>query len=260
MSLGLGSYAFFWQHSERASTPTTIVDELRATRELGLDRFQICDDPRMPATPAGLAELRSAADELGVALELGTRGVAVDHLEQQIAAAEAIGATTLRSMLTSGDDRPSAIEAEMRLRRVAPRLADAGVTLALETYEQVPTATLIALVEELGDERIGICLDPANTVAALEDPADVIRRCARYTVNLHVKDFAFDRNPGWVGFVLAGAPLGEGLLDLELLRTSLDLTRVHAIVEHWLPWQGDEQTTMRAERAWTAQSAARWAA
>ena len=74
----------------------------------------------------------------------------------------------------------------------------AGVTLALETYEQVPTAALIELVTTIDSPRLGICLDPGNTVANLEHPDDVTRRCAPYVKNWHVKDFDFTRSPGWV--------------------------------------------------------------
>ena len=60
-----------------------------------------------------------------------------------------------------------------------------------------------------------MCLDPANCVAALERPRDVVAATAPYVKNWHVKDFAFTRQAGWVGFNLAGCPLGEGLLDYD---------------------------------------------
>ena len=153
---------------------------------------------------------------------------------------------------------PAAAVAE--LRATLPRLESAGITLALETYEQVPTRTLLGLVEELDSPHVGICLDPANCVSALEHPKDVVEACAPRTVNLHVKDFAFARQEGWVGFTYSGAPLGEGLLDLDHeLRhvysgdqdASVGDRAPSAIVEHWLPWQGDLDTTVETERAWT---------
>ena len=59
--------------------------------------------------------------------------------------------------------------------------------------------------------------------------------------NLHVKDFAFTRQDGWVGFTYAGAPLGEGLLDYDHMRRAVrpDERGINQIIEHWLPWQGD---------------------
>ena len=118
---------------------------------------------------------------------------------------------------------------------------------------------LVRFVADVDDPRVGICLDPANCVAGLELPGDVIDRCAPYTLNLHVKDFAFTRRDGWVGFTLAGAAMGEGLLDLGAeLSAVRPLERgISMIVEHWLTWQGDPRTTVAMERRWTRQTLAR---
>ena len=124
--------------------------------------------------------------------------------------------------------------------------------LALETYEQVPSATLVSLIESVGSERLGICLDPANTVAALESPREVVERTAPYVKNVHIKDFAFTRRGGWVGFTLEGAPLGTGLLDVEHLDVTVrpEERGINRVIEHWLPWQGDFETTSRLENDW----------
>ena len=87
-----------------------------------------------------------------------------------------------------------------------PRYEAAGVTVALETYEQVPVDTLIDIVQQVDSPALGICLDPGNCVAALETPTSTIERTAPYVRNLHVKDFAFSRKDGWVGFTFAGSP------------------------------------------------------
>ena len=99
------------------------------------------------------------------------------------------------------------------LRTALPAYEAAGVTLALETYEQVPTADLVALVERVGGERLGICLDPANVVAAARAAPRTPSSAAPPSRNMHVKDFAFARQDGWVGFTYGGAPMGEGLHD-----------------------------------------------
>ena len=70
--------------------------------------------------------------------------------------------------------------------------------------------------------------------------------------NIHVKDFAFSRRDGWVGFTLAGCPLGEGLLDYQHLVTTTRARErgLSQIIEHWLPWQGDSASTIRTENEW----------
>ena len=128
-----------------------------------------------------------------------------------------------------------------------------GVTLALETYEQVATDDLIGVVESIGSDHLGVCLDPANVVARLETPKAVVEQCATHVKNVHVKDFAFARQDGWVGFTYSGAPMGTGLHDYPHLLSAVRPGErgVNQIIEHWLPWQGDPQTTITTEREWT---------
>ena len=258
MKIGIGTYSLFWEFSDRNPNPLSISGMIERAAELGCEVFQICDDPRIDdLTPAALQQLRKNADLLGIALELGTRTIGRDHLTRYIVIAEALGAHTLRSMVQSQEILTGPEAAVSELRAVLPRLEASGVRLALETYEQVPTPTLLKIVESVDSPLVGICLDPANCVSALEHPKDVVDSCATRTLNLHVKDFAFARQEGWVGFTFSGAPLGEGLLDLDHELTAVYGKRPStseapsAIVEHWLPWQGDLESTLSAERAWT---------
>lgn len=252
--IGLGSYAFFWQHSDRVEQPLGLIDVFERTRELDVDLFQICDwAPLLTLSDAELRDAATAARRLGVAIELGTKGVAPEHLRAFLGLAETFDAALVRSMVYAPGFRPSLDEAAGMLDEVLPEFEAAGVTLALETYEQVPTADLVGLIQRVGSDRLGICLDPANVVAGLELPKDAVERCAPLTRNIHAKDFAFARQDGWVGFTYSGAPMGEGLHDYPHLLDTVrpDERGVNQIVEHWLPWQGDPGTTVRTEQEWT---------
>lgn len=253
--IGLGTYAFFWQHSDRAAQPLSLADMLQRTRDLGGDVFQICDYRRvLDYTPAQLQQLKALALELGIVLELGTKGIRPEHLAGYLRVAAALGVKVIRSMVTAPDHRPTLAEAERLLRDQLPAFAAADVTIALETYEQLSSRDLVALVEAVGSERLGICLDPANCAAALEHPLDVIARCAPYVKNLHVKDFAFTRRGGWVGFTLEGTELGKGLLPYDAMIAAVrpEERGIHRIVEHWLTWQDDFEKTVTAENGWNA--------
>ncbi|RKR75169.1 sugar phosphate isomerase/epimerase family protein [Frondihabitans australicus] len=258
MSLvGLSTYAYFWRFSDQVEAPMSLEDMLRDTARLGAELFQICDyAPLALMSDDELAATRDLAESLGLTLEIGTRGTEPGHLLRFLEIAVALGATLVRSMWTSGDDRPTLDENVARLRRVMPGYERAGVTLALETYEQVSSADLVSLVEAIGSSCLGICLDPANTVARLELPAEVTARVLPHVVNWHVKDFDFTRKDGWVGFSLVGVPLGEGKLDYagmlaDLPATGKDGRAINRVIEHWLPWQGDPETTTRIEAEWT---------
>ncbi len=252
--IGTGSYAYFWRWSARVDKPWSLADQLADSAALGATVFQICDyPPLLELGEAALRDVRSRAADLGLRLELGTKGVEPERLLRFLRLAETLDAALVRSMLSSPEWRPTPAEAEAALRSTLPAYERAGVTLALETYEQVPTTDLVALVETVGSDRLGICLDPANCVAALEHPVAVVERCAPYTASVHVKDFAFTRREGWVGFTLEGARFGDGLLDYDQLDRAVrpDERRITRIVEHWLPWQGDAAATVRMEDDWT---------
>jgi 3-oxoisoapionate decarboxylase len=254
VSTGLSTYAFFWQWHPSAARPMSLAAMVEATAEQGVGRFQICDYPAIEGWDAAqLDALRQHAADRDVALELGTRGIGPVHLQRYLHLAERLGVTLVRSMLNVGDHRPGRDEAVDLLRAAAPRYERAGVTLALETYEQVPVATLVDVVEAVASPAVGICLDPANCVAALELPLDTVRRTAPHVKNLHVKDFHFTRQDGWVGFSLVGCPLGEGLLPYAEMVALVDpdARGISRIIEHWLPWQGDSATTIALEQRWT---------
>ena len=238
----------------RQTQPLTLIDMINKTAGWDVTLFQICDYPPIETYDDGaLAVLRRHAADRGVQLELGTRGVQPEHLTRYLHIADALGVTLVRSMINSADHRPTVEEAIELLRQVIGDYEAAGVTVALETYEQIPVRDLVRIVEAVGSPALGICLDPGNCVAALETPTSTIELAAPHVRNLHVKDFAFSRKDGWVGFTFAGSPLGDGLLDYEFMIDTVrpDERGINQIIEHWLPWQGDSATTISTEDQWT---------
>lgn len=249
--IGLSTYAYLWQWSDQNPAPMTLEQMLRDAAAHGAEAFQICDYPPLAAmSPDELRGLRALSHELGLVLEVGTRGVRPEVLLRHLEIAQDLGSSYVRSMIQP-EDTPLHEVAQL-LTAALPTYAQAGVELGLETYEQVPTAELVAVVEQVDHPSLGIVLDPGNSVAALEHPAEVVARTAAHVNNLHIKDFGFSRQQGWVGFLYAGARLGEGLLDYEGLLTAVEPHRrgISQIIEHWLPWQGDIEETVRIEQDW----------
>lgn len=258
--IGLSTYAFFWQISDRSPKPLGLEELLPRTRDLGGQVFQICDYQPLHAYSDGqLRDLKKRADDLGITLELGTKGIKPEHLANYLRMADLLGAKVIRSMVTAPDHRPTLAEAETLLKQSMPAYEASSVTVALETYEQLSSTDLVALVESVGSKSLGICLDPANCVANLEHPIAVIDRCAPYVANLHVKDFAFTRRGGWVGFTLEGVELGKGLLPYDYMIEKVDPESrgINQVVEHWLTWQDDYEKSSRIENEWNAHNLAR---
>jgi 3-oxoisoapionate decarboxylase len=254
MTIGVGTYAFFWQWHTTAVQPLSLTEMIDKAAGWAVSLFQICDYPLIESyDDASLAALRRHAADRGVQLELGTRGVRPEHLERYLRIAQALDVRLVRSMINAADHQPTVEEAIGLLKQTVPGYEEAGVTVALETYEQIRVHDLVRVVEEVDSPSLGICLDPANCVAALEVPVTTVELTAPYVRNIHVKDFAFSRQDGWVGFTLAGCPLGEGLLDYRHLVNTVQAEQrgLNQIIEHWLPWQGDSATTIQTEDQWT---------
>ncbi|ASN19955.1 sugar phosphate isomerase/epimerase family protein [Arthrobacter sp. YN] len=255
--IGLSSYAFFWQLSDKVTEPLSIHQALERTAVLGVDLFQICDYAPLEAmTDAELEAVRATADRLGISLELGTRGIRPEHLRKFLHIARILGSPLLRTMFNTPDHSPTAEEAAEIFMEVLPDFEAAAVKIAVETYEQVPTSRILDVIQRVDSPFLGICSDPANTVAALEMPRDVIDAVAPHVLSMHIKDFAFSRKDGWVGFTYSGAPLGDGLLDYDYMVSKFQphQRKINQIVEHWLPWQDTEAETIRLENQWTQHS------
>ena len=62
MTIGLGTYAFFWQWHETAETPLSLTDMVDRTADLGVGLFQICDYPLIESYDSNdLDQLRVSA-------------------------------------------------------------------------------------------------------------------------------------------------------------------------------------------------------
>lgn len=254
MALGLSTYAFFWQIANEKEQPISIEDMLEKTAELGGQVFQICDYPQIETySPQQLQQIKTKAEQLAITLELGTKGILTEHLKHYLEIAKRLNVRVIRSMFNTLTHKPSLEEAEQLLRSVLPYFEEQNIQLCIETYEQVSTTNIMSVIDKIDHRLLGICLDPANCVAALEHPKEVIDKTASRVLNLHIKDFAFSRKDGWVGFSLAGAPLGTGLLDYDYLIQKINPNEkgINQIIEHWLPWQGDMATTCKIEDEWT---------
>ena len=168
---------------------------IAATADAGVD---LLPDLRLP--PGGdmrhgqLRPLRSHADQAGIWLELGTKGISPEHLPTFL---EWPGNSTRHRAArccTPPGPPPDRRRGRGHLHQRSPRIEKAGVTLAAGDLRAGPVPPCSwTWSAGIDSPYLGICSDPANSVAALELPADVIDRVAPYVVNMHIKDFAFTR-------------------------------------------------------------------
>ena len=256
--LGIGSYTFGWAVGVKGDTPPEPLDELGLldqARTLGVQLLQIGDNlPVHEFDDARLTRLAERAAREGVQLELGARGLTVERVAEYARLARRLGANLIRFVIDDLDYHP-APEAIIALLREAVPLLD-GLTLAIENHDRFSARTLRRMIDAASSERIGVCLDTANSLGAGEGIEYVAGLLAPVTVNLHVKDFAVARVPSLMGFSVSGRPAGEGLLDLaQLLALLAPFRRCEtAVLELWTPPELTLDQTLAKEAAWARQS------
>jgi sugar phosphate isomerase/epimerase len=261
MRIGISSWAYGWAVGvpgyPQPAQPLTGLNLLQSAHNLGLDLVQIADN--LPIHLFSLTELstiRQVAGDFGIAIELGTRGLEPSHLLNYLDLAQYFDSKLIRTLPLEATSPVVAPEAEQSIAEVIEKFRAAGVVLALENYERQTSLNLAELVRKIGDEYLGVCLDTANSLGALETPKDVLRNLRPYIRNVHLKDFVVRRPAHMMGFHVEGCPAGQGLLNVHWLLAEL---REHCpassiILEQWTPWTGSVDKTIAIEKEWAEQS------
>lgn len=108
------------------------------------------------------------------------------------------------------------LEATTRfLKRLAPVLRDTGSRINLETHEEITSYEVLRMIEEVGEDALGIAFDTANVFARAENPVAVARRAAPYIHQMHAKDVIlyFSEN----GLVRQLKASGQGVVDYRTI-------------------------------------------
>lgn len=147
-----------------------------------------------------------------------------EHWERNLACAEScarlarrfgVGLVTLHVGFLP-EDRADPVRGVLlgRVREVADRFAAEGVVVGLETGQE-SARTLLAVLEELDRQDVGVNFDPANMVLYDQgDPVEALRLLAPVVRQLHVKDALRARVPGTGG---EEVPVGNGEVDWDAL-------------------------------------------
>ena len=262
MQLGISSYTFTWAigvPGHPPEHPLTAIGLLERAAELGVSLVQVADNlPLEHASVAEVADFQKRATDLQLTVELGTRGIDLDHLKNCLSLAHRLNAKLLRVVVDTATDHPKADTVINNVSRLAPDLEKAGIHLAIENHDRFSTHTLVEIMERIQNPAVGICLDTVNSFGALEGPEVVLERLGPWVINLHVKDFVIFRASHLMGFTLEGRPAGEGQLDIPSVLTKLRAfgRRPNAILELWTPPAENLAATIAKEAEWAARSLA----
>lgn len=183
------------------------------------------------------------------------RGEYISMLEKQIEMSAKCGWLELHTVLGGGDERylngtpwtEQLADAALFMRALAPALRNNAVRVNFETHGDVSTFELIRLIEDVGPDIAGICLDTANLFCQCENPVRAVKRAAPYVHLTHIKDAMILLHE--TGYRRQTLPPGRGVLPWETILPILAeyepnlplsiedhkwLFDFHAFDPHWL--------------------------
>jgi sugar phosphate isomerase/epimerase len=177
-------------------------------------------------------------------------------LEEYIRIADLIRSPILRYVIDGQGFTPGMDEIVGIIRNALPALQESDIVLALENYERLKVVEFARIVEKIGSDRVGICLDTVNSLGAGEGLETVVEVLGPLTVNLHIKDFTIRRPDHKMGFVVEGCPAGEGMLSVPRILEQVGDKCHSAILEQWTPPERKLNDTIAKEAEWAKKSIA----
>jgi sugar phosphate isomerase/epimerase len=187
-------------------------------------------NPNAPDETA-LQKVRDYAGKLGIAMSLSggsicpsssgfnaKLGTAEEQIARGLTISRIFGASAMRVVVGSAKERP---QIEMHIANTArvlkgmrPRIHDSGVKLALENHGgDFQARELKRLVEDVGNDVLGVCLDSGNPLWMLEDPHLTLELLGPIAIDSHIRDSAIWRVPE--GVAVRWVNMGEGNVDID---------------------------------------------
>ncbi|NIJ53859.1 sugar phosphate isomerase/epimerase family protein [Dyadobacter arcticus] len=258
MLTGISSYTYGWNIGVEKAIPANAMNELDLvdyTIDFGLQCLQIGDNlPVHTFNESRKADLKQLLIKNQIRLELGARRLTAAHLQTYIELCRFFNAPLLRFVIDGDDYKPDLIEVSAIIKDFLPELKKYNITLGIENHDRFKAKQLADMMEAIGDDQVGICLDCVNSIGAGEGLGHVTGILASYTVNLHIKDFTISRLAHKMGFFVMGEIAGTGMTDLPLLLEKLEKYGrcQSAILEQWVPPEMNIEDTCRKEKHWAA--------
>jgi sugar phosphate isomerase/epimerase len=256
MRLGIGSWTFPWAIGvpgyPQPKQPLNALDLLEMAKELDVDIVQICDNYALHERDASeLTAIREAAGEMGILVEVGTRGVETAHLLRYLEIAGILGSSSVRTII----DDPDAPYLDW-IKRAIPEYEATGVAIALENNERLSPESFAELMRAVDNPYLGMTLDTVNTLGRLARIEEVVETLAPYAINLHYKDYDIVRVDHRMGFSVIGRPAGEGRVDSAWLFGQFAQAGrdPDVILELWPPFLATIEETIANEAEWAIRS------
>jgi 3-oxoisoapionate decarboxylase len=260
MQLGISSYTYTWAVGIQGSmppNPLSAFDLVDKTSGFGLRVVQIADNlPLESCSYQQLTDLAAYATDKKVRIEMGGRGLTLEHTIKCLDTAVLLNSSILRMVIDGPGYEPDLNSVITNVKRLVPELKSRKVKLAIENHDRFKAREFEKIILANGNEWVGICLDSVNSMGAGEGFETVSDILIPYTINLHLKDFSIKRVSHKMGLIIEGRPAGSGMLKISDLVTRLSVLNncQSAILEMWTPPESSIEATLVKENNWANES------
>lgn len=260
MQPGISSYTYTWAVGVPGSLPDKPLSAFGLIEKAhlsGLKVVQIADNLPLENWPdEHIGDLYNYAAGKNVSIEMGGRGLTPDHSYKCLEAAFLLHSPILRMVTDQAGFEPDLKTIISIIRELLPEFASRKIHLAIENHDRLKAREFENIIQSVGSEWVGICLDSVNSMGAGEGFETVSQILLPYTINLHLKDFSIRRVSHKMGLIIEGTPAGKGMLNIKELVDKLSVNNScnSAILELWTPPEARIEDTVRKEEQWAAES------
>ena len=257
MKIGLSSWTFAWSIGvpgyPKPKKPLDFEGLLRRTKELNVHLLQVADNFPLDAFEKRKLEAwASKARKSGIEIEVGTSGASSRILLNYLELARIFNSRIVRTTIRAEEIDKGIEFVTQNINSVIREFEKEEIFLLIENYEQIRSDQLLKILDSVGSSYLGVCLDTTNSIGAVEPIEELVRKFLPYIMELHLKDYRVYRLDHKFGFIITGAPLGEGNLNIDwVLRTLASVKNdIHIILEQWVPFSGSLEETLQLEAEW----------
>ncbi len=260
MNIGLSSYTYTWAVGVPGSLPASpltaegIIDK---AADAGIGIVQIADNLPLERWPEEqLKRLCEYSSDRKVSIEIGGRGMMPLHLLECLKTAEKVNSPILRMVIDGQDFEPDVADISAIIKDLLPEFKSRNIKLAIENHDRFRASEFERIIQNVGSDLVGICLDSVNSMGAGEGFEEVAKILLPYTINFHVKDFTIRRVSHKMGIIIEGVPAGKGKLNIGEIAAKLNERGQcrSAILELWTPPENDIEATVLKEELWANES------
>ncbi len=195
LQLGLSTYSFPWAigvSGYKPSNPLSATHLLQYAHAKDIRYVQFGDNmPLHTFSQDQLKQLKEAADNFNINIEVGTRRLSIENMLLYLAIAQKFTSPFLRVVIDDAEFHPNEKEVIETIKTLLPHFQKAGVCIAIENHDRFPATTFQRIIEQTDPMLVGVCLDTANSLGANEGVSEVLQVLAPYTVNLQYKRYYY---------------------------------------------------------------------